>query len=225
MTPPEPSSPLAPVVVGVLPVPVIDHDTDPVQSDTPWLDPLALAAAWLPGPGEDRMLMTVSTTGLDGAPDARTTMLSDFDGQRFHFHTDAQSAKAAELARDPRVALTLLWPGFTRQLVVHGTAARCNQEEADAAYRLRSPYLQQLAWQNTPDFASLPLGERRARWAAFLEAHGGPDAPAFTPPDSWAGFAVTPHRLTFWVSNPAAASRRLSYVRNEDTWDMTPLPG
>ena len=34
---------------GIPPAPVvIDHDTDPVQSDTPWSDPLALAAAWLP---------------------------------------------------------------------------------------------------------------------------------------------------------------------------------
>lgn len=77
------------------------------------MDPLALAAQWLPGDGEDRMLMTVSTVGLDGNPDARTTMLSDFDGRRFAFHTDANSQKAAELATNPAVALTILWPGFT----------------------------------------------------------------------------------------------------------------
>ncbi|WP_296195766.1 pyridoxal 5'-phosphate synthase [uncultured Microbacterium sp.] len=211
---------------GIPPQPVvIDHDTDPVQSDSPWADPLALAAEWLPKSGEDRMLMTVSTVGPGGIPDARTTMLSDFDGERFFFHTDAQSRKVAELAANPGVALTILWPGFTRQLVVQGTAVRSSPEEADEAYRLRSPYLQQLAWQNTAEFAQLALAERRDRWAEFLAAHGGADDPDFAPPVDWAGFAVTPHRLVFWVSNPAAASRRLAYTRDGDGWSMTALPG
>ena len=211
---------------GIPPAPVvIDHDSDPVQSDTPLADPLALAREWLPGPGEDRLLMTVSTIGLDGLPDARTTMLSDFDGERFFFHTDADSRKAAELAADPGVALTILWPGFTRQLVVQGTASRSSRAESDEAYRRRSPYLQQLAWQNTPAFAQLPLAERRARWDEFLRAHGGAGDPSFTPPASWAGFAVTPRRLVFWVSNPLAASRRIAYTRDADSWILAALPG
>ncbi|WP_282837251.1 pyridoxine/pyridoxamine 5'-phosphate oxidase [Microbacterium flavum] len=215
-----------PSVPSAAPAPVvIDHDTDPVQSDIPPMDPLALAAQWLPGDGEDRMLMTVSTVGLDGNPDARTTMLSDFDGRRFAFHTDANSQKAAELATNPAVALTILWPGFTRQLVVQGTAERSPRTESDIAYHRRSPYLQQLAWQNTPEFARLPLPDRRAKWEEFLTAHGGPDAPAFAAPSTWAGFSVTPHRLLFWVSNPAAASRRLAYTRSPDGWEMTVLPG
>lgn len=211
---------------GIPPAPVvIAHDSDPVQSDVAWSDPLALAADWLPAPDEDRLLMTVSTIGLDGIPDARTTMLSDFDGERFFFHTDADSRKAAELAASPGVALTLLWPGFTRQLVVQGTATRSPREESDEAYRRRSPYLQQLAWQNTAAYAPLPLAERRAQWSAFLAAHGGAEHPAFTPPETWAGYAVTPHRLVFWVSNPAAASRRLAYTRVGDGWRSEALPG
>ncbi|MGB4776923.1 pyridoxamine 5'-phosphate oxidase family protein [Microbacterium sp.] len=211
---------------GIPPAPVvIHHDTDPVQSDTSWPDPLALAAAWLPTEGEDRMLMTVSTIGLDGVPDARTTMLSDFDGERFFFHTDANSRKVAELTANPAVALTILWPGFTRQLVVQGTAVRSSRDEEVETYRLRSAYLQQLAWQNTAAFARLPLAERRAQWASFLSAHGGAEDPAFTAPDDWAGFAVTPRRLVFWVSNPAYASRRLAYARAGSGWESTALPG
>ncbi|MFT4052134.1 MAG: pyridoxamine 5'-phosphate oxidase family protein [Microbacterium sp.] len=214
---------------GIPPAPVvIDHATDPVQSELVRTDPLALAAEWLPGPGEDRMLMTVSTTGLDGAPAARTTMLSDFDGEELFFHTDAASRKVAELAREPRVALTLLWPGFTRQLVVQGTAREATPDEAADAYRLRSPYLQQLAWQNTAEFAQLPLAERRRLWAAFLAAHGGAASPAFAQPEGWVGFAVRPERMLFWVSNPEAASRRVEYTRGGaegSGWRMAYLPG
>lgn len=211
---------------GIPPAPApIDHDTDPVQSDRPWDDPLALAGAWLPGPGEDRMLMTISTVDADGQPDARTAMLSDFDGEHFFFHTDLASAKATQLSANPRVALTVLWPGFTRQLVVLGTAVRTSAEESDAAYALRSPYLQQLAWQNTPTLAREPLTVRRELWGAFLAAHGGADRPDFSPPTGWAGFAVSPHRLTFWVSNPDAASRRARYDRQGPGWALSYLPG
>ena len=42
-------------------VPVIDHASDPVHAADPPADPAALAASWLPGPDEDRILMTLST--------------------------------------------------------------------------------------------------------------------------------------------------------------------
>lgn len=211
---------------GIPPAPVtIDHDNDPVQSDTPWSDPLALAARWLPGPGEDRMLMTVSTVSPDGTPRARTTMLSDFDGADFFFHTDSGSAKVTDLSQNPGVALTLLWPGFTRQLVVVGTARKAPAEEMTEAYDLRSSYLQQLAWQNTAENAGKSLDERRRVWAEFSRAHGGPENPRFEQAPGWVGFAVRPTSLLFWVSNPIAPSRRVEYTRTGNGWSLRHLPG
>ncbi|MFS2031626.1 pyridoxamine 5'-phosphate oxidase family protein [Curtobacterium sp. CT11-45] len=84
-------------------------------------DPLALAASWLPAAADaPGPTMTLSTVGLDGYPDARTVLLSLFDGERLHFHTDSRSRKAAELAAVPRAAVTLHWPEAARQLVVVG---------------------------------------------------------------------------------------------------------
>src|SRR3546814_8077906 len=77
--------------------------------------PLALAAAWLPKEGEDRILMTLATVDADGFPRTRTVMLSEFDGEQFFFHTDASSRKAADLAADPKVGLTILWPGRSEE--------------------------------------------------------------------------------------------------------------
>jgi pyridoxamine 5'-phosphate oxidase len=204
----------------VVDVPVIDHRTDPVQSDAPPPDPLALAADWLPAPGEDRALMTLSTIDADGFPRSRTVMLSEFDGGRFFFHTDARSRKVADLAANPRVSLTVLWPGFTRQLVVQGTAEIAPAAEVAGAYAHRSPYLRQLAWLNTADYAQLPRAERERRWAEFAAAEPQPPQP-----DGWVGYAVTPHRMLFWVSHPDAAGRRLEYVRAGNGWDRRYLPG
>jgi len=204
----------------VVDVPLIDRTTDPVQSDTPAADPFALAASWLPAEGEDRALMTLSTIDADGFPRARTVMLSELSGERFFFHTDADSRKVADLAANPKVALTVLWPGFTRQLVVQGTAEVAPAAEVADAFAKRSPYLRQLAWVNTPAYAALPRVERERRWARFAAEHPEPAQPA-----GWVGYAVIPHRMIFWVSHPDAAGRRIEYVRTASAWDRHVLPG
>ncbi|MDX2377666.1 pyridoxamine 5'-phosphate oxidase family protein [Microbacterium sp. LRZ72] len=204
----------------IVDVPLIDRATDPVQSDAPWADPAALATQWLPADGEERMLMTVSTIDGDGFPRARTVMLSEFDGERFFFHTDADSRKVADLAANPRVSLTILWPGFTRQLVVQGTADVAPAVEVSRAYATRSPYLRQLAWLNMAENARLPREEREQRWADFAAQHPDPSQP-----DGWVGYGVTPHRMLFWVSHPDAPSRRVEYTRTPRGWAHRYLPG
>lgn len=175
-------------------------------------------AEWLPANDDpDRPRMILSTVSATGAPDARTVLLSEFDDEGLYFHTDSRSRKVADLAANPAVALTFLWPDFSRQLVVQGLASVASTEEQDAAFAARSPYLRQLAWQNTPEFAQLPLEERQARWAAF-------EVPP-EPPTTWIGFLVRPTRLTFWSSVPETASRREEYLLVGGDWVREYLPG
>ena len=196
----------------------------PVPAPVPRLDGEVwrLLQEWLPTDDDpDRPQMTLSTVTPDGRPDARTVLLTAFDRDGFAFHTDARSRKAAQLAANPAVALTLLWPGFTRQLVVAGDAEPASPQQLAAAYRGRSPYLQQLAWLNTAEFARLPHEERVARWAAWAAAH--PDG-AGQPP-TWAGYVVRPVRVTFWEGDPLAASRRTEFTPGPQGWLVSVLPG
>jgi len=186
-------------------------------------EPWRLLQAWLPPDDDpDRPAMTLSTATPAGGVDARTVLLSGFGPEGFAFHTDARSRKVAQLAANPAVALTFLWPGFVRQLVVTGTAHLAPDAAVAAAYRARSPYLQQLAWQNTTEFAQLSEPERLARWAAFTT--DGPAEP-LTPPPTWTGFVVRPDRLTFWHGNPLTASRREEYTAAAGGWVVSLLPG
>ena len=187
-------------------------------------DPLALAAAWLPsaadGPGPT---MTLSTVGLDGYPDTRTVLLSLFDGERLHFHTDARSRKVAELAALPRAAVTLHWPEDARQLVVVGDVAAVTDREARLAYLARSRYLQVLAWVNDHAAAADTPDRRREAWAAFDRERTGTD---LQPPSTWAGFALTPVRMVFWRGATDAASNRVAYERRTDgSWSTESWPG
>ena len=172
---------------------------------------------WLPANSSmDRPQMILSTAA-DGIPDARTVLLTEFDDDGLYFHTDSRSRKVEDIAANPAVALTFLWPNFTRQLVVQGIASVAPDSEQRAAFSRRSPYLKQLAWQNSPEFAQLPLETRVAQWAAF-------DVPA-EPPTTWIGFVVAPTRLTFWQSNPDAASRRDEYTLVDGAWTLAHLAG
>lgn len=181
--------------------------------------PMDLAAAWLPS-GPNPCVMTLATLD-EGAPASRTVVLSLIDADGFHFHTDAASRKVAQISADPRVSLTILLADQSRQIVVQGTASEVSSAEASQAYAERSPYLKQLAWLNTHEFAALPEDERRERWAAFAAEHGDDLEPA----PGWIGFRVTPSHVAFWSGSPETASRRLEYQRVDGSWETSVRAG
>lgn len=190
-------------------------------------DPTALLERWLPGNDDpQRPLMTLATLDEDGAPDARSLLLSEWDADGFYWHTDSRSRKIAQVTRRPAVALCVPLlgipsPDVRHQLVVQGRAEPASDLEQRRAYAARPPYLQQLAWQNTPGFAALPQHERVSAWREFADAR--PDA--LTPPATWVGYLVRPDRLTFWFGSADTASRRLEYTRRGEGWERRILAG
>ncbi len=187
-------------------------------------DPLELLADWLPENADpNRPLMTVATLDDAGRPDARSLLLSEWDADGFYFHTDSRSRKVEQLGDRTAVALCIPLLDRLHQLTVQGVAEVASPEEQARAYAARRPYLKQLAWQNTPEFASLPQEDRIASWAEFLAAH----EEGFTPPTTWIGFLVRPTRLTFWFGSEQTASRRVEYARAtvDGPWDVSLLAG
>lgn len=178
-------------------------------------DPWDVVLEWLPG-GPNQCLATLATLA-DGAPDARTLVLSEVNREGFFFHTDAASRKVSQIASDSRVALSILDLEHSRQLVVLGTAAPASPAEIAQAYRDRGPYLQQLAWMNTHEFAALEAGARVQHWAQFLNEQSD----GFTQPDGWTGFVITPTRLTFWLGSTVTASRRVEYALTDSGWEAS----
>jgi pyridoxamine 5'-phosphate oxidase len=196
---------------------------DQDDTDAAPADPLTLLRDWLPSPDDPvKPLMTLATIGLDGYPDARNVLLSGFDGARLHFHTDAGSRKAAELAATPRATGVLVWPERARQVVVTGDVAPETPEQAAAVYPTRTRALQLLAWVNSDELAARPIAERRAVWAAFDAAH--PEEP-LAPPATWAGYTITPRRIVFWRGDPEGPSNRLMYTRAERGWALARKAG
>src|ERR671932_1415821 len=77
-------------------------------------------AAELPEPNA----MVVATADADGAPDARIVLMKGYDEGGFVFGTSYASAKAAEIAVNPRAALVFPWHALQRSVRITGAVER-----------------------------------------------------------------------------------------------------
>ena len=114
---------------------------------------------------------TLATRGADGAPNARTVVLRAFDAgtRRLRVHTDRRSAKAAELAADPRVMLHGYDAAAEAQLRIAG---RASLHHADA--------LAETAWTASRAFSRMCYAAAQPPGAAVA-------APPPAPRDAEAG--------------------------------------
>lgn len=101
-----------------------------------------LSSAWTalaPQVIEDRrkaQVATLSTIGQGGAPAARSVIVRASDKARatVDIFTDAATPKCAEIANDPRAALTIWREDLQRQLRLSGTIEQIEGPQAQAAW-------------------------------------------------------------------------------------------
>jgi pyridoxamine 5'-phosphate oxidase len=207
------------------PATLFGHDTD---WDAPVEDPLDLLDLWLApasGAGGDvdsmtTPLMALATLDADGFPRVRHVLLSAYDRGRLHFHTDARSDKAAQLAAHPKAGATIVWPDVPRQLSLSGSVALESEAERALGFSRRTRYLQLLAWVNDAELAQLSAAERTRAWTAYDLAH-----PTLVPPPTWTGYVLVPEHITFWRGGPEGPSQRVACRRRADGWSVQRLPG
>lgn len=145
---------------------------------------------------------TLATLSPDGAPSLRTLVLRGFDapGRTLSLHTDARSAKAAQLEADGRAALHAYDAGARIQLRLSGIATvHRDGPVTDAAWARATPnsrlvYAQEAAPGTPLANPSLPPFEGEAR-------------------DHFATIAFRFHTLE-WLWLAAAGHRRARF-----TWD------
>lgn len=75
-------------------------------------------------------MLQAATLGLDGAPKVRTIVLRQVNrvGRVLSFHTDARSAKVAELRRDPRLSIVANDLDALVQIRAEGVVSICDDE-------------------------------------------------------------------------------------------------
>jgi pyridoxamine 5'-phosphate oxidase len=186
-----------------------DLDPDPLTQIRAWLS--EAEATGLPEPSA----MALATADADGAPHCRFVLLRGIDDRGLCFFTNRQSAKAMELAANPRAELCFWWPQLYRQIRVHGTAEPLEDSASDVYFGTRPRGSQIGAWAS-PQSAVIPDRELlEARVAEVTERFGDGDIPR---PEFWGGYRVTPVTVELWQGRRSRLHDRLRYRRDGDRW-------
>jgi len=180
----------------------------------PRQDPLALFAAWLAEAAavepSDPNAMTVATVDEDGMPDARILLLKALDDRGFSFFTNLTSAKAGELAGNPRAALVFHWKSLRRQVRVRGTVERVSDAEADAYFATRSRISRLGSWASDQSKTLSERAQLEARLAEMQARFEGVEPPR---PPHWSGYRLIPLAIEFWLDGAFRLHDRLVFER------------
>jgi pyridoxamine 5'-phosphate oxidase len=106
-------------------------------------DPIAQFLAWYAD--EATEAVALATASVAGDPSVRMVLLKGVDEQGFAFYTNYDSAKARDLAVNPRAALCFFWPP-DRQVRVSGPVATVEAKESERYWRNRPRASQLSAW-------------------------------------------------------------------------------
>lgn len=201
-------------------LPVFDRDRLPEfdPGDVPtspadlYLDWLRTAVeADLPAPHA----MVLSTAGADGQVTARTLILKDIDDGTWCVATSALSPKAAQVAENPRAALTTFWGALGRQIRITGAMTDLGDAAGAADFHARPAPSRAAALVG---HQSEVLTDRQTYWDAFAEAlstleeHPGTDLP------SWRCYGLHADSVEFWQATADAGQVRLHYRRTGNDW-------
>ncbi|MDQ4068446.1 MAG: pyridoxamine 5'-phosphate oxidase [Actinomycetota bacterium] len=179
-----------------------DLDPDPIRQFRAWHDDAG-------SPPE----VALATASPDGVPSARMVLLKGVDDRGFAFFTNYGSAKARDLAANPRAALLFHWqPG--RQVRVTGVVSAVSDAECDAYWAGRPRGSQLGAWASRQSEVIESRAELEARLAEVAARFPG-DVPR---PPFWGGYRLSPREIEFWHHRDDRLHDRLRYRRLEDGW-------
>ncbi|HEY2812482.1 MAG TPA: pyridoxamine 5'-phosphate oxidase [Acidimicrobiales bacterium] len=187
---------------------VTDVDPDPFVQFQRWL---ADAQAELPEPSA----MVLATADASGRPLARHVLLKGIDDRGFVWFTNYESAKARDLAENPRASLVFPWFPIRRQVIVAGTASTIDPAESDAYFATRDRSSQIGAWAS-PQSEEIP--DRAFLEQRVLEIEARFDGLPVPRPRHWGGYRLVPDRIELWHNQPDRLHDRLRYLRTGNGW-------
>ncbi len=162
---------------------------------------------------------TLATATRDGAPGARTVSIKRVDQDGLAFGTTLDGRKAAELATNPRAALTFWWEALGRQVRVEGRVVQAAREEAELLWseRGRSNRLATLVSRQGE-----VLADRRELERAYdrADSEQGDDPPC---PTNWGAYRIVPETIEFWHEDRRRLIVRERHTRGADGRWLTEL--
>jgi len=196
-----------------------DLAADPVAQFERWWDQWAATAPY------DPAACVLATASTDGQPSARFVLCREFGPAGFVVYTNQESRKGADLAANPKAALTFGWLELSRQVRVEGPVTVVDDATADAYWSSRPRGSRIGAWashQSTPVADRAELDRRQAEAEARFGVTDDGD-PVERPP-YWGGYRIGIERMEFWQGQPNRLHDRFEYRPAPDgAWTITRL--
>ena len=165
--------------------------------------------------------MTLATADDAGRPAVRTVLLKGFDERGFVFYSNYESAKARDLAANPKVALLFPWLALERQVSAMGIAQKITATES-LKYFLSRPRESQIgAWASRQSEVISTRALLESKFAEMKARFANGEIPL---PDQWGGYRVTPQSFEFWQGRPNRLHDRFKYTLQSDgSWTIARL--
>ena len=165
--------------------------------------------------------MTLATADAAGRPAVRTVLLKGFDERGFVFYSNYESAKARDLAANPKVALLFPWLALERQVSAMGIAKKITAAES-LKYFLSRPRESQIgAWASRQSEVISTRALLESKFAEMKARFANGEIPL---PDQWGGYRVTPQSFEFWQGRPNRLHDRFKYTLQSDgSWTIARL--
>lgn len=165
--------------------------------------------------------MSLATADASGRPNLRTVLLKGFDQRGLVFYTNYESAKARDIAENPRVALSFTWLPLERQVIIRGSAKKISATES-LKYFLSRPRDSQIgAWASRQSEVISTRSVLETKFAEMKAKFLRGDVPL---PDHWGGYRVAPEMFEFWQGRPNRIHDRFRYqLTAGDAWEITRL--
>ncbi|MEM7054660.1 MAG: pyridoxal 5'-phosphate synthase [Pseudomonadota bacterium] len=161
----------------------------------------------------------ISTVNGSGYPESRFVDLKEVSIQGFTFCTSYDSAKAKNLASNPKISLAVWWDHIGYQIRVVGNASRISDELADNYWDDRSLEAQ---------IASTCFDQSEA-WSSksTMEDHFASALKAIdrrvSRPNYWGGFTVNPYSVEFLKFEVNRVHRREQFIKEGAAWRLRML--
>ena len=165
--------------------------------------------------------MSLATADAAGRPALRTVLLKGFDQRGFVFYSNYESAKARDLAANPKVALLFPWLALERQVSSMGVAQKITAAES-LKYFLSRPRESQIgAWASRQSEVISTRALLESKFAEMKARFANGEIPL---PDQWGGYRVTPQSFEFWQGRPNRLHDRFKYTLQSDgSWTIARL--
>lgn len=164
--------------------------------------------------------MTLATVDESGMPQQRTVLLKYYDRDGFVFFTNYGSAKAKQIAANPKVSLLFPWITLERQVIVQGRAEKISSAESLRYFASRPRESQIGAWVSNQ---SEVISSRKFLMQKLSEIREKFQQGEIPLPSFWGGYRVVPEAIEFWQGGPARLHDRFLYRKSGDAWAIERL--